>query len=738
VRFTLFALLTALAVPAAFGQTSVLTQDYDNARSGANLGEATLNPSNVSSSTFGRLFSYAVDEEVFAQPLYVPNLLINGGVHNVVVIATMGNSVYAFDADNPATANAPLWTVNMGTPVPSSKFFWRGGSGAVQNGILSTPVIDPNSNTIYTVSQLWDTHTQSLTFLLHALDLLSGTEKFNGPVPIAVPGFNTNTNIQRAGLLLLNGVVYLGIASHADLRIDAGTGLGGQQYVGFVLAYDAQSLGLLGSFNVDAGGTGGGIWQGGRGLVSDGRYIYAAAGNAITPGSPDYSESFVKLNPGSLSVADYFPDPDQTCLNKLDLELSSSGPQLMNIDGTNVLLGGGKQGKVYALSLNQPLQTQQPSYFWGTSNHATLPAEGGTCNDPRKVTFGWLQGSDTALWSNPSGASYYYAFGNQDQLMSWQVSGMTFTQTSADALPSTSPNAAALSANGGTDAILWTVAGQPSLPAIVSAFNAVPAAGHLTKLWDSTQVTTRDTLGTLGKYSVPTVAAGKVYIGTGSNQVAVYGLLPTTPSVQLAVSNPTLRLVALNSITEKIYINAIAGFKGTVKLTVSGLPPGTSYSLSKTSVALTKNTTSAASTLTIAPGTAVLPLNDHYTVVVQATTTTGVTRYAPVRLVTRNGLFLSTTSAGCNNLNQMSANLKWQINGSGVPSIWIQDPQTPSFPGRPWLDPAQALGMGTTGYSITSSNQLFLYWIIDQSAGLPANFDNALGFTNLAKIYKCP
>ena len=277
-RITLFGLLTVLVVTTTVAQPSVLTQDYDNARSGANLAETILNPAKVSPATFGKLFAYAVDEETFAQPLYVPNLLINGGVHNAVFVATMNNTVYAFDADNPATATAPLWSVHLGTATPSARLQFRGGSGAARNGILATPVIDPNSNTIYVVSQLWDTPSQSITFFLHALDLLSGTEKFGGPVQITAPDFTALFNIQRAGLLLVNGVVYVAAASHADARVDLATGIGGQTYYGLVLAYDAQTLALTGSFNVDAGGLGGGIWQGGRGLVSDGLYVYATTG----------------------------------------------------------------------------------------------------------------------------------------------------------------------------------------------------------------------------------------------------------------------------------------------------------------------------------------------------------------------------------------------------------------------------------------------------------------------------
>ena len=156
-----------------------------------------------------------------------------------------------------------------------------------------------------------------------------------------------------------------------------------------------------------------------------------------------------------------------------------------------------------------------------------LPADGGSCADTRQPSHGWIQGSDSAFWNNPSGNSYYYLFGNFDNLTSWQVSGTTFTKTSTDTPVSAHPNALALSAHGGANGILWAVAPQAGGAANLLAYDAVPSGGHLTLLWSSTQTPTRDVLGPLGRYSVPTVVNGKVYVGSGANQVAVYGLLPT-------------------------------------------------------------------------------------------------------------------------------------------------------------------------------------------------------------------
>ncbi len=728
--------VAALVSPGAIAQISVLTQDYDMTRSAANLGETVLTPSNVSSATFGKLFAYPVDEEVFAQPLYVPGLVIDGGSHNVVFIATMNNTVYAFDADSPVTSAAPLWSVNLGGGVPSSQFLFKGGSGISRNGIYSTPVIDPSTNTIYVLTHLWNTASQSVALQLHALDVTSGSEKFGGPVPLAATGFNPILNLQRAGLLLLNGTVYVALASHADMRVNLTT-LGSNPYYGMVLAYDAKTLGLLGTFNGEAGGIGAAIWQGGRGLASDGTYVYALTGNAEKVGKADYSESFLQLTPQSLSVAGSYQDPDSTCLNTLDLDLASAGPMIIPGAGTNLLLGGGKEGKIYTLQLDQALQTQTPQYFWGTNNYPTLPAEGGTCADTRGAQNGWLQGSDTAFWHNPGGTSYFYSLGNVAQLMSWQVSGNTFTPTSADALTNYNLNALALSANGGADGILWTAANQKNGIAIVSAYNAVPSAGHLTLLWNSAQVPTRDTLGAQGRFSVPTVANGKVYVASGSNQVAVYGLLPTTPSVQVAPSLGSLTFAALNAKNDNVYVNSFGGYTGQVTLTLTGLPPGVTYSFNPATVKLTSTKTSKVTVLSISPANAVLPLIDNYTVLVQASAAGGGTSDAPIRLLMRSALFTSVTKVGCNSSNQMNASLSWQINGSSAPSLWIQDATTPAFPGRFWMQLPGATGTVQTGYVINSKSSSF-YWLIDQSAGAPANFDNALQYTNVGGIYKCP
>jgi hypothetical protein len=120
-----------------------------------------------------------------------------------------------------------------------------------------------------------------------------------------------------------------------------------------------------------------------------------------------------------------------------------------------------------------------------------------------------------------------------------------------------------------------------------------------------------------------------------------------------------------------------------------------------------------------------------------ATGTGGITNYAPIRLLMRTASYTSVTKVGCNGSNQMNANLAWQVNGSDSPSIWIQDPASPMFPGRLWVDALTDTGSEQTGYVINNTKG-YLYWLVDQSAGAAASFDNALKYTNLGLLYKCP
>jgi hypothetical protein len=726
--------LLALVLPAAWAQTSgranVLTQDYDIARSGANLGETTLTPANVSSATFGKLFAFAVDNAVLAQPLYVSNLTIAGGVHNTLFVATTGNSVYAFDANNPSTTNAPLWSVNLGPPVPPAKYDFSAAS-YTQLGIVGTPVIDKGTSTLYVVAHVWDTATQTGAYSLHALALATGSEKFGGPVQISATGFNPDSNWQRSGLLLLHGVLYVPIASYGDLLLNVAT-QASVSYSGMIIAYNPATLAQRATFNAEPHGAGAGIWQSARGPASDGTYVYAMTGNAWTTGAGDLAGNFVKLNPGTLTLADNYTDPNAACLNKIDLDLGSSGPLIMPGTGTNLMVGGGKQGKVFVLQLDETLQTQTPETFWGASQYLLLPADGGVCANNRGNGVGYI--GSTAYWNN-AGGPLYYILGGADNLYSFQLASNTFSESSADTPANVWPSTLAVSANGSQNGILWVVAPQPAGFPTMYAFDAAPVGGHLTPLWNSAQLPDRDVLGDLARHTVPTVANGMVYVASGSNQVAAYGLLPTSPAVQITLASPTIRTSGLTLGSYNIWVNSLGGYAGTVSLSVSGLPPGATYSLSETQVTLTAGG-SVHSRLTISLSDAVLPLQDTYTLVVQATAG-GVNSYAPVRIQARGASFTAMAKVACNSSDQMSASFNYASGGSSTPSIWIQDPTTPTFPGRLWTE-VPTSGTEQTGYWIDDKKHNYLYWMFDQSAGGSAIFDNALTVTNLSGLYSCP
>src|SRR5690348_1785162 len=350
VRLLCFSLLALLCLASlATAQVSVLTNHNDNGRTGQDLQETTLTTSNVNVSNFGKLFTRTVDGYIYAQPLYVPGLTIGGKTRNVVYVATEHNSVYAFDADDP-TASAPLWHVTpttLGTSVPSGDVC-IGLSIAEcpykdllpEIGITGTPVIDPASSTIYVVAKSKNTSNSTYHFKLHALDLITGAEKFGGPVEITatVSGtgsgssggtitFKPLTQMNRPGLLLLNGLVYVGFGSVGDVP----------PWHGWIFGYSAANLLTTPTvFIATPNGDSGGFWSAGQGLagniVNSTAWIYGATSNGlfdVNTGGKDYGDSILKLNASSgLTVADYFTPHDQSFLDTGNVDLGSGGPML--------------------------------------------------------------------------------------------------------------------------------------------------------------------------------------------------------------------------------------------------------------------------------------------------------------------------------------------------------------------------------------------------------------------------
>src|SRR5258708_2691291 len=379
--------LMSLGVGAGWAQVSVLTQHNDNSRTGANLKETSLTTANVKVSTFGKLFGMPVDGFVYAQPLYMPSVnLPNIGTHNVLFVATAHDSVYAFDADT----GAQLWRKSLGTPVPSSVIHTV--NILVEVGIISTPVIDPSTHTLYVVAKTYENSVQ--IFRLHALDILNqGAEKLGGPIQIAAqyPGsgipndgaghvqFVAAQHNQRAALTLVNGVVYVAFASHEDFA----------PYHGWVLAYSAANLQQLATYNTTPNGGDGGIWMSGQGLLADSNHnVYCLTGNstrATETSVGDYGESFLKLglSGNALSVLDFFKPHNYDSLNgAADLDLGSGGA--VAIPGTAYIVRGGKQRVLYAVNTNfmGELQPTTDEVVQQIPAHYSFWANPGICHKP--------------------------------------------------------------------------------------------------------------------------------------------------------------------------------------------------------------------------------------------------------------------------------------------------------------------------------------------------------------------
>lgn len=518
----------ALAAP-GYAQVDMLTQHNDNARSGTNLHETVLNTSNVNVKQFGKLFTRSVDGQVYAQPLVVCGLTFPGkGKHNVVYLATEHNSVYAYDADDPKAA-APLWQINLGPSCPYTDFYkteWTDMNDEV--GITSTPVIDLRSKTIYVESKTKENGTYFQR--LHALDLITGEEKPGSPVTITaqvkgtgldsvngVVSFNPFTQLQRPGLLLSNGVIYLAFGSHADT----------EPFHGWVIGYDPKTLKQVFVWNTTPNGSEGAIWQSGQGLAADASgYIFATLGNGdadAQTGGPDYGECIVRLNPKAKGspVADWFMPFNFADLNQNDGDLGSSGPML--VPGTNMLVTGSKEDVLYVVQRNAM------GHFHKADDAEIMQNfPGGN---------GHVHGAPVS-WLTPNNGRILYVWTENDNLRSfkWQDGKFVPFAVGPTRLPYGMPGGfLTLSADGsraGTG-IIW--ASHPfddnaNWKTVTGELQAFDASDPSKELWNSRMNLTRDDLGMFAKFNPPTVVNGKVYLATFSKKLMVYGLLPKPQS----------------------------------------------------------------------------------------------------------------------------------------------------------------------------------------------------------------
>jgi Fn3 associated len=551
------ALILSVAFSAA-AQTSVLTQHNDIGRTGQNTSETILTTSNVNVGHFAKLFALPVAGQVYAQPLYVPNVSIGGAKHNVLIVATETDHVYAFDADSGATA---LWTASLVDklhgaetgehPLESSTTI---GCTDLQPqiGVSSTPVIDSVAQTIYVEAK----SVTGSTYIhrLHALDLTTGLEKAPGPVVIAATVNGTGDGSQngelsfdslhqhnRPGLLLLNGEVYVAFASHCDIG----------PYHGWLFAYDTTTFAQTSLLITTPNGGLGGFWMAGSGVAADANnYIYLASGNGtfdtnnVTNTESELGDTIMKLGTtnGNISLMDYFTPSDQACLSSEDIDLGSGGVLVLpdQPGDPHTLVGAGKEGAIYVVNRDQ--MTKNNVHYVGKSNCTT--------DDP-EILEESASGAIGGMWSMPAyWNSILYYWGSGDTLKTIPVTNGVpdFTHITGNSTPIGFPGATpSISSNGtiaGT-AILWAIDssqyGSPGPgpgPAVLHAFDATNTS---TELWNSSLATGhRDQAGNAVKFAVPTAVNGKVYIGT-SNQVDVYGLLPVVATPVIAPSSESFQ-----------------------------------------------------------------------------------------------------------------------------------------------------------------------------------------------------
>lgn len=513
----------ASATIAVTDLTGVYTHHGDLARDGANTHEFALTPATVTGGTFGKLFSCRVDGAIYAQPLWAAGVHINGALRNVVFVATAHDGLFAFDAD--ASPCQLLWSVSLidgnhggsagEQAVPYTLLGTATGDIMPEVGVIGTPVIDPQSGTLYVVSKSVSADQSSFYQRLHAIDIISGAERAGSPALISAtfPGtadggatvsFNARFQSERAALAFVNGVVYIAWASHEDQA----------PYYGWVIGYHYNGSGFTQSavLNVTPNVRYGGIWMGGGGPAADANgNLYLITGNGVfdansaSPPTQDYGDSLLRLTAG-LTIADYFTPSDQDSDNLNDDDFGSGGTAVLaDLTGSpvvHVVIGGGKDGTLYVLNRDQLGGMGDVSAIQRISTNSQIL-------------------SSPAFWNNT-----VYNNAVDKPLTAWQLNaaGSAFTSAGSSAIlfgyPSSTPT---ISAQGTQDGIVWMLDNstfctnwwnQPGCgPAVLHAFDASNVANEL---WNSAQHA-GDAAGYPVKFSVPTVANGKVYVGTRGN-----------------------------------------------------------------------------------------------------------------------------------------------------------------------------------------------------------------------------
>jgi hypothetical protein len=510
----------------------VLTWHNDNARTGQNLGETFLTPANVNSTTFGKVGFFPVDGKVDAQPLFLANVPVSSQrTHNILYVATEHDSVYAFEADT----GAVIWQVSLlgAGETPSDDF----GINAVtpEIGITATPVIDrtrgPNG-ALYAVAMSKNPAGTAYYQRIHALDIATGAELFGGPTTIQAkyPGtgeqsdgqyvyFNSMQYKERSALLLSNGIVYTSWCSHEDH----------EPYTGWIIGYDASTLTQSRVLDTTPNGGLGAFWNSGSGPAADSAgniYLLAANGTFDPvldaggfPSQGDYGNAFLKVSPSggyqNLTVVDYFEMMNELDENKADIDLGSGGVMLLpdSKDHANnvwhLAVGAGKDGNIYVV------------------NRDSMGKFDPLVNHIHQTVLGYLEGGDGLVQTEFGAPAYFnntvYYGGVGDYIKGFAITNAQLPDAATQQgnltyiYPGATPS---ISANESENAIVWAV--RNSTPADLHAYDATNLANEL---YNSAQApNSRDEFGPGNKFITPTIANGRVYVGTPTG-VAVFGLL---------------------------------------------------------------------------------------------------------------------------------------------------------------------------------------------------------------------
>lgn len=518
------------------GLAGVLTYHNDLARDGVNAQEYALTTANVKTG-FGKLFSCVADGAIYAQPLWVSNLTVNGAKRNVVFVATQHDGLFAFDAD--ASPCVTLWSVNLidskhgattgEVTVPSGPVGHKVGSGygdiTPEVGVTGTPVIDTARSALYLISKSMSADGTQFYQRLHAIDLATGNEK-GTPLPIAAtfPGtgdggstvaFSPQQQGQRAGLALVNATIFIAWASHED----------NDPYYGWVIGYTFNGSAFVQSavLNVTPNAGFGGIWMSGSAPAADANnnlYVITANGNfdVTSSGAPnnDYGDSLLKLS-SNLTIGQYFTPSDQASDNGNDLDFGAGGAAMLadlpaGSPVTHLVIGGGKDGNLYILN-RDALGGYGDSHAWQMINVGA---------------YGIF--ATGALWNNQ-----LYIATPGGNLSAYQLNTTTakFSTSATTASPGTygfPGSTPSVSSSGSTNGIVWALdngrfcTGKASNcgPAVLHAYDATNLSNEL---WNSSVASGgADAAGHAVKFAVPSVANGKVYVGTrGNNTGGVYG-----------------------------------------------------------------------------------------------------------------------------------------------------------------------------------------------------------------------